>query len=153
MLARIRTSTDEKDQGFTLIELLVVMIIIGILAAIAIPVFLNQRQKAVDTGIKADLKTAADFEETWFVDNNAYSSTKANFTAGNVKFTGTDKVEAAVNAAGTGYCLRGSNTGGSGGASAFFWYDSLLGGLQPNAATATVPSGACSGLTTFTQIS
>ena len=55
MLARIRKSTEEKDEGFTLIELLVVIIIIGILAAIAIPVFLNQRQK----GYKADMKSVA----------------------------------------------------------------------------------------------
>src|SRR4051812_19428797 len=55
MLARIRKSMEQKDRGFTLIELLVVIIIIGILAAIAIPVFLKQRQK----GFKADMKSAA----------------------------------------------------------------------------------------------
>ena len=54
MIARIRKAMNEKDQGFTLIELLVVIIIIGILAAIAIPVFLNQREK----GYKADMKSA-----------------------------------------------------------------------------------------------
>ncbi|WP_421741421.1 type II secretion system protein [Cellulomonas sp.] len=68
MLARIRKSIDEKDKGFTLIELLVVMIIIGILAAIAIPVFLNQRKKAVDTATKADVSTVGKEIATYFVD-------------------------------------------------------------------------------------
>src|SRR4051794_39661426 len=69
MLARIRKAQEEREGGFTLIELLVVMIIIGILAAIAIPVFLNQRKKAQDSAAKADVSTLGKEIATYYVDN------------------------------------------------------------------------------------
>jgi len=88
MLARIRRSMEEKDQGFTLIELLVVMIIIGILAAIAIPVFLSQRAKARDTAVKADVSTLGKEIATYFVDNTAAPVVDTN--AGRFRVAGND---------------------------------------------------------------
>jgi type IV pilus assembly protein PilA len=68
MLARIRKAQEENESGFTLIELLVVMIIIGILAAIAIPVFLSQRAKAQDSAAKADVSTIGKEIASYYVD-------------------------------------------------------------------------------------
>lgn len=60
---------ENRESGFTLIEILVVILIIGILAAIAVPVFLNQRKKALDAQLQSDMKTVATWMETYKTKN------------------------------------------------------------------------------------
>jgi type IV pilus assembly protein PilA len=80
MLQSIRRRAAE-EKGFTLIELLVVILIIGILAAIALPSFINQRSKGQDANAKSWARTAATAEETYFTDNQTYTNAIANLTA------------------------------------------------------------------------
>ena len=67
----------KSRKGFTLIELLIVVVIIGILAAIAIPKFADTKKKAYVTAMKSDLKNMVPAAEAWFASNNTY----AGFTA------------------------------------------------------------------------
>ena len=82
MISGIRKRVDARsDGGFTLIELLVVIIIIAILAAIAIPMYLSQRQKGWDANVQSDLRNAAVAEESYYTDNSAYTTSVAALTA------------------------------------------------------------------------
>ncbi len=80
MLARMRRSGTARDEGFTLTEILVIMLIIGVLAGIAIPVFLVQRKKAQDAAAKSDVTTIGKEVANFFVDNPG--SPAVNIVAG-----------------------------------------------------------------------
>ena len=138
MFARIQKSKDERDAGFTLIELLVVVAIIGILAAIAIPVFLNQRNSARDASVKSDLNTSAKALETYYTTEGIYPVDAAALatmqTDQPVVLSPENRV--AVFVTGPTYRLFGCNAQSG----KWFEYDSNAGGMLQ---TPTTAAGAC----------
>jgi type IV pilus assembly protein PilA len=134
MLTRIMKTREDGEKGFTLIELLVVVAIIGILAAIAIPVFLSQRNSARDASVKSDINGVAKVMETLYVQDNAYPVDTAALTAGNPQSSPGNQIVVTLTGGGTGYTITGCNLD----ADVAYTYNSTAGGLDPDGvATAT----------------
>ena len=137
MLARLRKSQEEREGGFTLIELLVVIIIIGILAAVAIPVFLKQRDKGYQSAEKSDLRNAATSQESYATENNGnYTQTIADLEAqGFNPSAGVTLFAKLYSAAGNpkgGYCMKATSTN----TDKVFYRDSADGVIKENPTSA-----------------
>ena len=125
-----RDSLGKRDGGFTLIELLVVVIIIGILAAIAIPVYIGVQNNARDSSAKSDLANAKIAVVAYYTNNNAFPAAIDAATLGSFGYAGSSVTNgssgtAAINS----FCLVAA------GASGNFYV------TQTSAPTATKPSG------------
>jgi type IV pilus assembly protein PilA len=129
-----------EDDGFTLIELLVVVVIIGVLVAIAVPVYLNYREGAANRSSQSDIRGAISALEQYYSDNNnkypgAAGSTQDGAEGANVTFGGaSDAKQIATVSSGTRlsyknntstYVLCATNSGGGG---KFYVYNSQTGG-------------------------
>ncbi len=93
------------NKGFTLIELLIVVVIIGILAAIAIPKFSATREKAYFAAMKSDLKNLASQQEIFYADNYSYSNAPSSLA-----FTNSEGVNVAISASSSGWAASATHS-------------------------------------------
>jgi len=101
----LRSKAMRNKRGFTLIELLIVVVIIGILAALAIPKFSKTREKAYVAAMTADLKNLSTYQELYFSDHYTYTSDKEA-----LRFVETKSVTVAITANATGWSATASHS-------------------------------------------
>ncbi|MBI5871242.1 MAG: prepilin-type N-terminal cleavage/methylation domain-containing protein [Actinobacteria bacterium] len=113
MLGRTtRYCRSNGESGFTLIELLVVIVIIAILAAIAIPMYLRQREKAWEANVKSDLYNAAVAEIAYEDINGVYTGVLNDLFA--IGYNQSAEINISIPDSGAGFCLEAFHNGSPG---------------------------------------
>lgn len=103
---------EEAENGFTLIELMIVVVIIGILAAVAIPIFANQQKTAIDAATLSDLKSANVAIVTWKTKNPQQTSFPSNGVGIKELTNFSDGTNVSVFGKPNNYCLKAFNVNG-----------------------------------------
>lgn len=123
MFQRFHTMREQREGGFTLIELLVVILIIAILAAIAIPVFLRQREKGWRSQMESALKNAATAQESFLTTSTAYTD-DLSLLSGEGLRAAPDVSLTVTSADGAEYCMTAEHASLS---DVTYWYGSNTG--------------------------